>query len=47
MGLGTLPCERLHEIAEREYQRVYSNLRSRDKEYDLRTNHGETQGARF
>jgi predicted secreted Zn-dependent protease len=47
MGLGTLPCKRLPEIAEREYQRIYSNLRSRDKEYDARTNHGETQGARF
>lgn len=47
MGLGTLPCERLPEIAEREYQRIYSNLRSRDKEYDVRTNHGATQGARF
>ncbi len=47
MSLGTLPCERLPEIAEREYQRVYGNLRSRDKEYDVRTNHGATQGARF
>jgi predicted secreted Zn-dependent protease len=47
MSLGTLPCERLPEIAEGEYQRVYSNLKSRDKEYDVRTNHGATQGARF
>jgi predicted secreted Zn-dependent protease len=47
MSLGTLPCERLPEIVEGEYQRVYSNLKSRDKEYDVRTNHGATQGARF
>ena len=47
MSLGTLPCERLPGIAEGEYQRVYSNLKSRDKEYDDRTNHGATQGAKL
>lgn len=47
LGLGTLPCERLLEVAEGEYQRIYSNLKSRDREYDVRTNHGATQGARL
>jgi predicted secreted Zn-dependent protease len=47
MGLGVMACERLGALAREESQRLYENLKARDKEYDVRTNHGATQGASF
>jgi len=47
MGLGAVPCDQLPALAEREFQRLYGNLKARDQEYDARTNHGATQGAVF
>ena len=47
MGLGAVPCENLQALAQREYDRLYGNLKTRDQEYDARTNHGATQGALF
>lgn len=47
MGLGAVPCETLPALAQREYDRLYGNLKTRDQEYDARTNHGATQGALF
>jgi predicted secreted Zn-dependent protease len=47
LSLGTVPCDRIHALAKGEYDRLYTGLKDRDKEYDARTNHGETQGAYF
>jgi predicted secreted Zn-dependent protease len=47
MGLGAMACDRLKVLARQESQRLYENLKARDREYDLRTNHGATQGALF
>jgi predicted secreted Zn-dependent protease len=47
MGLGAMDCDRLKTLARDEFQRLHANLKARDKEYDARTNHGATQGARF
>jgi predicted secreted Zn-dependent protease len=47
MGLGVMACDRLKALARDESQRLYENLKARDKEYDARTNHGATQGASF
>lgn len=47
MGLGVVPCDQLKALIEREYQRLYGNLKTRDQDYDARTNHGATQGAQF
>jgi predicted secreted Zn-dependent protease len=47
MGLGAVACDRLQALAQREYDRLYGNLKTRDREYDARTNHGVTQGALF
>ena len=47
MGLGVMACDRLNALARGESQRLYENLKLRDKEYDARTNHGATQGASF
>jgi predicted secreted Zn-dependent protease len=47
MGLGAVPCDRTKGLAQAEFQRLYGNLSARDQEYDARTNHGATQGARF
>ena len=47
MGLGTVPCESMKALTEGEFQRLSANLRKRDEEYDVRTQHGATQGARF
>lgn len=47
MGLGTVPCGQTKALAEAEFQRLYGNLKTRDQEYDARTNHGATQGALF
>jgi hypothetical protein len=40
-----MTCDRLKTLARDESQRLYANLKARDKEYDARTNHGATQGA--
>lgn len=45
MGLGRVSCDNLQALAQREYDRLYGNLRTRDQEYDARTGHGRTQGA--
>ncbi|MDH4215816.1 MAG: DUF922 domain-containing protein [Gallionella sp.] len=47
MGLGALPCDQIRALAQEEFQRLYDNLKGRDQEYDIRTNHGATQGAQF
>lgn len=47
MGLGRIRCDVLPTLAQREYDRLYANLRTRDQEYDARTGHGRTQGAYF
>ena len=47
MGLGAQACERMPALTQGEFQRLYDNLKSRDREYDARTNHGVTQGAQF
>jgi predicted secreted Zn-dependent protease len=47
MGLGVMACDRLEALARNEFQRLYENLKARDREYDARTNHGATQGASF
>lgn len=47
MGLGVMACDRLAALARDESQRLYENLKARDREYDARTNHGATQGASF
>lgn len=47
LGLGSMPCDEMKTRMKSEYDRVYQNLLGRDREYDARTNHGETQGASF
>jgi predicted secreted Zn-dependent protease len=47
MGLGVMACDRLKSLARDESQQLYDNLKARDKQYDVRTNHGATQGASF
>lgn len=47
MGLGVMACDRLKALARDESHRLHENLKARDREYDARTNHGATQGARF
>jgi predicted secreted Zn-dependent protease len=47
MGLGVVPCDQMQALAQVEFQRLYGNLKTRDQEYDTRTNHGETQGVVF
>jgi predicted secreted Zn-dependent protease len=47
MGLGAVPCDRTATLAQAEFDRLYGNLKTRDQEYDARTNHGATQGAIF
>lgn len=47
MGLGSVPCDQLQRLAQREFDRVYGNLKARDQEYDARTHHGATQDALF
>jgi predicted secreted Zn-dependent protease len=43
MGLGAVPCDRVRELAQSEFERLYENLKSRDRDYDVRTNHGRNQ----
>lgn len=47
MGIGAVPCDQVRALAQSEFQRLYTNLKTRDQEYDARTNHGATQGALF
>jgi predicted secreted Zn-dependent protease len=47
MGYGDMVCGQAKAIAQSEFDRLYNNLKNRDKEYDQRTQHGATQGARF
>lgn len=47
MGLGAHPCEQFKALTEGEFNRLTTNLKTRDQEYDARTNHGATQGAAF
>lgn len=44
MGLGVVPCDNLKALAQREFERLYENLKTRDREYDARTDHGRNQG---
>jgi predicted secreted Zn-dependent protease len=43
LGLGTQPCGQLPGLARQEFDRLVTNLKGRDKEYDARTNHGRIQ----
>ncbi len=47
LGFGNMACTQAHDIAQNEYNRLYSNVKDRDKEYDRRTQHGSSQGAVF
>lgn len=47
LGLGAVPCEQMKALTEGVFQRLAANLKARDAEYDARTQHGATQGARF
>jgi predicted secreted Zn-dependent protease len=47
LGYGDMACGQAKAIAQSEFDRLYNNLKNRDKEYDQRTQHGATQGARF
>ncbi len=47
MGYGDFACGQAKSIAQSEFDKLYNNLKNRDKEYDQRTQHGATQGARF
>jgi predicted secreted Zn-dependent protease len=40
MGLGAMPCDRLEPAARSEFDRLHENLKTRDQEYDRRTQHG-------
>jgi predicted secreted Zn-dependent protease len=46
-GVTDFACNQAEAVAKAEFDRVYNNLKLRDKEYDARTQHGATQGARF
>ena len=47
LGYGDMACGQAKAIAQSEFDRLYNNTKNRDKEYDQRTQHGATQGARF
>ena len=47
LGLGSRPCERMSGLAQDAFNRLYNNLKSRDKAYDERTGHGMEQGVRL
>jgi predicted secreted Zn-dependent protease len=47
LGYGDMACGQAKAIAQSEFDRLYNNMKNRDKEYDQRTQHGATQGARF
>jgi predicted secreted Zn-dependent protease len=46
-GVSDFACAQAETVAKAEFDRVYTSLKSRDKEYDARTQHGATQGASF
>lgn len=45
LGLGNFDCAASADLAQREFERIYNNVKDRDREYDQRTQHGATQGA--
>jgi predicted secreted Zn-dependent protease len=47
LGLGNFECAEAGGLAQRAFDRIYSNLKDRDRDYDQRTQHGATQGALF
>lgn len=47
MGIGAMPCGQIQSLAQGEFQRTYNNQKTRDQEYDARTNHGKAEGAVF
>jgi predicted secreted Zn-dependent protease len=47
LGLGLVPCDRTQALAAAEFNTIVANLKTRDAEYDARTNHGASQGARL
>jgi predicted secreted Zn-dependent protease len=47
LGLGAVPCNQVQALAQGEFDRLYGNLKTRDQEYDARTNHGANQGVAF
>lgn len=47
LGAPDFACAQAPSIAKAEFDRLYGNLKERDKDYDLRTQHGAAQGARF
>jgi predicted secreted Zn-dependent protease len=47
LGYGDFACDQANTVAKSEFDKLYTNLKNRDKEYDMRTQHGATQGARF
>lgn len=47
LGLGDFECNEVAALAQREFDRTFNNLKTRDQEYDQRTQHGATQGALF
>jgi predicted secreted Zn-dependent protease len=47
LSIGNFPCSKAQTIAQTEFDEIYKDVRERDKEYDERTLHGATQGARF
>jgi predicted secreted Zn-dependent protease len=47
LAYGDFACGQAKSIAQSEFDKLYNNLKNRDKEYDQRTQHGATQGARF
>jgi predicted secreted Zn-dependent protease len=47
LALGPRPCDQLVVQAQREFDRLQGNAKDRDRDYDARTQHGATQGARF
>ncbi|MGH6609841.1 MAG: DUF922 domain-containing protein [Burkholderiaceae bacterium] len=40
MGLGAVRCDQIESLAKREFDRLHTNLKTRDQEYDARTSHG-------
>jgi predicted secreted Zn-dependent protease len=46
-GVSDFPCAQAEAVAKAEFDRVYTSLKNRDKEYDARTQHGATQSASF
>lgn len=43
LGMGFVPCSELESRMRQEHHRLYGNLKSRDAEYDRRTEHGLRQ----